>query len=129
MGVDVTAAENLPPRADELFRIFARFEFALKMVGYATMSRGMVKIRWDEFAKSAPIGDQFFREVQASKDYPLLLTDPPKADRITDGQYGFEQHASYRNVPTTSSSLSAECETTCSMAANISIMTAIGTSI
>lgn len=93
MSVDVAAADNLPPRAEELFRIFARFEFALKMVGYATMNRGMVKICWDDFAKSASIGDQFFREVQASTDYPLLLTDPPKADRITDGQYGFEEHA------------------------------------
>ncbi|MBY3081096.1 hypothetical protein HFO73_28385 [Rhizobium laguerreae] len=53
----------------------------------------MVKVRWEEFATSVPIGDQFFREVQASNDYPLLLTDPPTADRIRDGQYGFKEHA------------------------------------
>ncbi|KAB2684399.1 hypothetical protein [Brucella tritici] len=93
MSVDVTAANNLPPRADELFRIFARFEFALKMAGYAKMDHGMVKICWDDFAKSDAIGDKFFREVDGSKTLPLLMNDPPKADRILDGRYGFEDRA------------------------------------
>lgn len=56
MSVDLTAANQLPPRADELFRIFARFEFALKMSGYAKMKWAMVKVLWADFAKSDFIG-------------------------------------------------------------------------
>ncbi|TCL62527.1 hypothetical protein [Rhizobium sp. BK251] len=93
MSVDLTAANNLPPGADELFRIFARFEFALKMVGYAKMSGSIVNILWNDFANSKPIGETFFAQVSGSGICPLLLTDPPKADRIENGHYDFEDQA------------------------------------
>lgn len=102
MTVDLTAANDLPPRADELFRIFARFEFALKMAGYAKMSGKMVKILWNEFATSNLIGASFFDEVSASGICPLLLTAPPRADRISNGVYGFDDQA---ENPTTSEDL------------------------
>jgi hypothetical protein len=94
MTVDMTAANNLPPRADELFRIFARFEFALKMSGYAKMGNGKVDILWGNFSDSAYLGAAFFNEIHAAEICPLLLNDPPKADRIEQGGYGFEDQAS-----------------------------------
>lgn len=44
MGFDLTAANILPHGADEFFRIFARFEFALKMAGYVQHPPGQLRL-------------------------------------------------------------------------------------
>lgn len=99
MTIDLYAANRLPPRADKLFRIFARFEFALKMAGYASMSGRLVKIHWRDFAVSQQVGPAFLAELQAAGICPLMLTDPPKAERIIDGVYSFDdQTANPSNV-------------------------------
>lgn len=93
MSVDLAAANTLPPLSYKLFKIFARFEFALKMAGYAAMSRGKVEVAWDRFANSAPLGPFFFDQVRQLNVCPTLLDSPPKADLIDNGQYGFQPHA------------------------------------
>jgi hypothetical protein len=93
MAVDLTAANTLPPLANKVFRVFARFEFALKMAGYAEMRRGKVEILWDRFANSAPIGAAFLEYLKANNVCPVIFAAPPNADRIEKGQYGFEDEA------------------------------------
>lgn len=94
MVVDLTATNRLPPLANQLFRIFARFEFALKMAGFVRMKGRNVEICWDQFANSEPIGTAFFSFVKAEQICPTILSAPPKADRFENGQYGFVEHAS-----------------------------------
>jgi len=93
MAVDLTAANALPRQANKLFRIFARFEFALKMAGYAEMKKGKLDIAWDRFANSEPIGGTFLSYVREHNICPTILNAPPKADFIENGLYGFEQNA------------------------------------
>ncbi|NKK01234.1 hypothetical protein GFL63_21000 [Rhizobium leguminosarum bv. viciae] len=93
MGVDLTAANALPRQANKLFRIFARFEFALKMAGYAEMKKDKLDIAWDKFANSKPIGVPFLRYVREHKICPTILNAPPKSDLMENGRYGFEQNA------------------------------------
>ncbi|GCA52812.1 hypothetical protein GOA99_22845 [Sinorhizobium meliloti] len=87
--VDLSAANNLPPRNDELFRIYARFEFALKMAGYCALNGKAVETNWDAFANSSDIGKLFFKHVRDAGMCPKLMNDPPKAEAITNGQWGF----------------------------------------
>ncbi len=94
MTVDLTAANRLPPLANKLFRIFARFEFALKMAGFVEMRGNRVEVCWDRFANSAPIGADFLARVIADGLAPTMLAAPPKADRVENGQYGFNETAS-----------------------------------
>jgi len=91
--VDLKAANQLPPRSDEFFRIFARFEFALKMAGYCQLQRDKVEIDWDGFANNPRMGKPFFKFATASNLCPTMLSDPPKAETISNGQWGFASSA------------------------------------
>lgn len=93
MAVDLRAANALPPLANKLFRVFARFEFALKMAGFADDHRGKVEVSWDRFANSPPIGRQFWAFVRDRNLCPTILASPPRAEKIEQGQYGFEEEA------------------------------------
>ncbi|ASY74358.1 MULTISPECIES: hypothetical protein [Sinorhizobium/Ensifer group] len=94
MTVDLTAANNLPPRSDELFRIFARFELALKMARYCRDVKGSVEITWDSFANSKHIGTKFLKHVRDSQLCPTILSDPPKPEVIDQsGAWGFAAKA------------------------------------
>lgn len=92
-AVDLTEANLLPLRSDELFRIYARFEFALKMAGYCFMNGKAVEINWDAFANNEGIGKAFFEHVQDKCLCSTLMKDPPKPETITDGQWGFATEA------------------------------------
>ena len=93
MAVDLRAANQLPPRSDEFFRIFARFEFALKMAGYCQLQKDKVEIDWDGFANNPRMGKPFFEIAMTSSLCPTILTDPPKAETISNGQWGFASSA------------------------------------
>ncbi|MCA1869721.1 hypothetical protein HW571_29420 [Agrobacterium genomosp. 3] len=93
MAVDLKAANLLPPRSDEFFRIFARFEFALKMAGYCQLQKDKVEIDWDGFANSSEMGKPFFKIATTSGLCPTMLSDPPKAETINNGQWGFASSA------------------------------------
>lgn len=97
MAIDLGAANQLPQRADEFFRIFARFEFALKMAGFGAMRGGRVEINWNLFANSNHIGKPFFSYVKEENICPIILVSPPKAELIENGQYAFKEEASAIN--------------------------------
>lgn len=97
MSVDLKAANQLPPRSDELFRIFARFEFALKMAGYCRPQGDKVEIDWDRFANNPNMGKPFFKFAIASNICPTMLSDPPKAETISEGRWGFASSAAKPN--------------------------------
>ncbi|MGO4352615.1 hypothetical protein AB4Z25_11840 [Rhizobium sp. RAF36] len=97
MAIDLTAANALPPLSNKLFRIFARFEFALKMAGFAEMRRGKVEIAWDRFSNSVAIGPAFLQHLRDHNICPTILDAPPKADLIENGSYGFEQQVGKPN--------------------------------
>lgn len=97
MAIDLSAANQLPPRADEFFRIFARFEFALKMAGFGAMRGERVEINWNQFANSNHIGKPFFSYVKEENLCPIIIANPPKAELIEDGQYGFKEEISAIN--------------------------------
>ena len=88
--VDLSAANKLPPRADELFRIFSRFEFALKMAGLAKMRGTMIVVKWDEFAECDAVGEPFIDKLRREGVCPLLFDKPPQTEIITDNRYDFE---------------------------------------
>jgi len=88
--VDLSAANKLPPRADDLFRIFARFEFALKMAGLAKMRGSMVVVKWDEFAECKVVGEPFVDKLRQEGVCPLLFAKPPQTEIVSDGRYDFE---------------------------------------
>ncbi|TIQ62003.1 MAG: hypothetical protein E5X41_30620 [Mesorhizobium sp.] len=90
MPVDLTAANQLPPKSDELFRIFARFEFALKMAGFTSPKPdGKFDVDWNTFANSAELGPAFLAEVQASGIAATILGDPPMHQRLVHGALAF----------------------------------------
>jgi len=92
MAIDLTEANTLPPLSNKLFRIFARFEFSLKMAGFAYMRGDSVEIAWDRFANSVPIGRRFMAHVRDNNVCPTILAYPPKPDPIEQGRYGFAEH-------------------------------------
>jgi hypothetical protein len=89
MSISLDAANALPDRSDELFRIFARFEFALKMAGFCKMRNNAVVLDWDCFANSNQIGKKFFDHVCEAEVCPTLIGSPPKSETIADGAWGF----------------------------------------
>lgn len=89
MVVSVDAANALPERSDELFRIFARFEFALKMAGYCELRREAVILNWDRFANSNAISKKFYDYVCQTGICPTMLNSPPKSETIAAGVWGF----------------------------------------
>lgn len=92
-SVNLDAANRLPPRSDELFRIYARFEFALKMAGHCALQGKAVEVNWDAFANKETIGKKFFDHVRDTGMCPTMMKDPPKPETIKDGQWGFADQA------------------------------------
>ena len=99
MVVSVDAANALPERSDELFRIFARFEFALKMAGYCELRRGIVVLNWDRFANSNIIGKKFYDYVCQAEICPTMLNHPPKSETIASGVWGFSDEVPKPSSP------------------------------
>jgi hypothetical protein len=93
MTLDLTAANTLPARSDELFRIYSRFEFALKMARYCKLNGKAVEVEWDRFANNRMIGQDFFNHIRKANICPTLTLDPPKLETITNGLWGFAGQA------------------------------------
>jgi hypothetical protein len=72
--------------ACEFLAVFARYEFALKAVGFADGDAREVKASWDRYSRA--IDAQFTRlvdeELNLAVDY--LLREPPKKQILVDGR-------------------------------------------
>ncbi len=76
----MSAANRVPKRACEFFRIFSRFEFALKANGFVRRNNDA---NWDAFANQ--LGSDFYRKMRIDNVAPTLLTSPPSAQDYSAG--------------------------------------------
>lgn len=77
LPIDMAATNTLPERGQELMRVVARFEYALKEIGYGKMGAGgAVEAKWDEFANKELTSD-FLKHVRNNKIAPTILSNPP----------------------------------------------------
>ena len=88
-AIDLSATYKLPKRGEELFRIFARFEFALKEAGFATNKHDTVEIHWDKFANDS-LGATFFDKVKSQKIAETILEKPPSKQIILNGNIDWQ---------------------------------------
>lgn len=96
--IDMNAANRLPPRGDELLRVFTRFEYALKDGGYGKAGRkNVVEADWDRFA-SKELKAPFFAAVTAKALAPTLMTNPPSRQVLQGGTLGWDTVAPPANV-------------------------------
>ena len=102
MTVSLDEANSLPSRSDELFRIFARFEFALKMAGFHNQQCNGIEVTWDSFSNDVPLGKAFFQHIYKQGVCPTLMQYPPKSETIESGQWGFSDET---NAPKSSQEL------------------------
>ncbi len=77
--------ERFPDVAFHFMTTFARFEEALKRVGYLKNTRA-AQADWDAFARD--LAPEFFDEVRQAPEAATLVTRPPKARLVS--QQGFE---------------------------------------
>lgn len=79
---DKTAdASNFSSTLDiEFFRMFARFEFALKKAKYIRARAGMVAAHWDKFAND--LGAAFFERVKDEALADTILHSPPNKQAV-----------------------------------------------
>jgi hypothetical protein len=79
--IDMSAANKVPPRGEEFFKVISRFEFALKDIGFARMGRDEVpEIKWDDFANG--LGREFYNKIKIEGVAPTLLSEPPRLQLI-----------------------------------------------
>ncbi|MER9368175.1 hypothetical protein NKI66_19485 [Mesorhizobium sp. M0518] len=96
--VDMNAANRLPPRGDELLRVFSRFEYALKDSGFGKANRrNVVEADWDRFA-SNELKAPFFAAVRAKALAPTLMANPPSRQVLQGGTLGWDTTAPPANV-------------------------------
>lgn len=88
--IDFGQIDNLPPGTEAFFKVFSRFEFALKESGHvrAVGDGNDAQASWDDFA--AKLDDTlgkgvFFDYVRTSGQAPTLLERPPKK-QVCHGQ-------------------------------------------
>lgn len=89
--VDMAAANRLPPRGEELIRIFTRFEYGLKEIGYAEPAKNKdINVLWDKFVNER-LGETFLKTVRNSGLAPTLLERPPRRQVMLCGVLDWEQ--------------------------------------
>lgn len=89
--IDMTAASALPNRGDELFRFFARFEYALKEIGYGrARNNGKVEANWDCFANKQ-LTSKFYEHVRNRELAPTIFSDPPSHQTLVGNTLNWEK--------------------------------------
>jgi hypothetical protein len=89
--IDMRAADTLPPRGDELLRVFARFEYALKDAGFGRAGRrDVVEVAWNTFANEG-LTSHFMEKVIAEGIAPTLLTRPPSHQVLKGGALEWQE--------------------------------------
>ncbi|MFD9901937.1 hypothetical protein [Mesorhizobium sp. NPDC059025] len=84
-AIDMSKANHLPARGDELLRVVTRFEYALKENGFGKSGKnGEVGVDWDGFANKA-LKATFLKKVRDENIAPTILAKPP-SKQILAGQ-------------------------------------------
>src|SRR5689334_7163830 len=80
---------NLDARlASEFLGVFARYEFALKAVGFA--AGDPVQPMWDDYAKSIDPAFTKITDAQVTAAVDYLLSNPPKKQVLRSGKLTWE---------------------------------------
>ena len=89
---------HYPDNSFDLFRIFLRFEYALKNSPDFRRSDADSRVSpdWDAYANW--LGHEFFKIVQQSLPESVLITQPPKSQILCDGKLDFVPVQSPKNV-------------------------------
>ncbi len=91
-SIDLKATRNLPRKANKLFRIYARFEFALKENGFIRAGyKDEVIVCWDLFANKC-LGKDFFVQIQNNQIAPKLLNIPPSKQILIEGKLEWDKN-------------------------------------
>lgn len=80
----LTMDEQLHDRATEMFRLFARFEYALKATGFHN-GRGDAKPDWRAFAASVAPHFEKIEDAILEEAVAYIQAHPPKKQVIKDG--------------------------------------------
>lgn len=76
----------VPPRSDELFQLFSRFEYALKETGFVESGHANeARASWDRFTIEC-LGEAFLDRVVREKLAPVLLRNPPSKQIAKGGR-------------------------------------------
>lgn len=80
--IDMVAANQLPPRGEELIRVVTRFEYALKEIGYGKPGRNEeVEVKWDEFANEC-LKAEFLNKAKEKSIALTIFNNPPSRQVI-----------------------------------------------
>lgn len=100
----------------QFFKLFSRFEFALKKAGYLRVRAGRISAHWDKFASD--IGVRFFDVVKEIHVADTIIQQPPNKQVVDEGVNWVGKLVNRLRIPSIYSSRSAESETTCSTVEN-----------
>lgn len=67
----------------KFFKLFSRFEFALKKAGYLRVRAGRISAHWDKFASD--LGAQFFDAVIENQVADTIIQQPPNKQVVDEG--------------------------------------------
>ncbi len=67
----------------QFFKLFSRFEFALKKAGYLRVRAGRISAHWDKFASD--IGVRFFDVVKEIHVADTIIQQPPNKQVVDEG--------------------------------------------
>jgi hypothetical protein len=96
--IDRSRADSLPTRGDELMRIIARFEYALKESDYGKAGKnGEVEVDWDKFANQS-LTACFFKKIESDGIAPTILTKPASKQIIEGTSLAWKDTALPKNV-------------------------------
>lgn len=83
--VNLDIINNLPEDGDKFIRLFIRFEYSLKAMGFARTQNGDAALPdWNTFSKEV-LRQEFFDRVEADDLMPTLLNNPPSKQIFSDG--------------------------------------------
>lgn len=96
VSVDFRKSELLPDGAERFFKIFSRFEFALKESGFLPEKDGRALANWNAFAGALTM--DFFDDVVRSGRADTLLHNPPKRQISRNRSLSFEPTEAPKNT-------------------------------
>jgi hypothetical protein len=97
--VNYAKIEEYPAKADRLFKVMMRLEFALKENGYCRdTNRQAAEVDWDGFA-NACLGATFFELIKAAGNVNILIQTPPKRQSVDrNGHLSWEPMGAVSNI-------------------------------
>lgn len=96
--IDMTAANELPARGQELMCIMTRFEYALKEIGYGKSGNNeAAEASWDEFANKE-LKAVFFEKIKDKSIAPNILLKPPSRQILRDRSLDWAETAKPNDI-------------------------------